>query len=250
MVDVRRGLVAYGRIGDLRWLWGGGQRGVIVYAQGRSGSTLLGDLLGCHPEIVYEDEILYDPVRFPRAFVLAQRARHPRSWYAFHVKPYQLSEDQRVADQARWLRSMARLGWRIVHLRRTNLVHQVLSNARAQAAGTYHARHPGQRLGPIEVDPAAVLEHVGRRYRMWSIEDDALAGLRHVSLIYEDDLLPEDARQPALDRVFDHLGLPRVPVSTDLRRLGADHLEDLVANADELRAALADTPYAPMVPAG
>jgi hypothetical protein len=246
MVELRRGLTVYGRVLDPRWIVGG-QRGLIVYAQGRSGTTLLGDLLDCHPEIVYEDEILHDPVRFPRAYVMAQRAQHPRSWYGFHVKPYQLSDDQHVADQGRWLRSMVRLGWRIVYLRRTNLVHQVLSNARALTAGAYEARQLGERLGPIEVDPQVILEHAHARERMWPIEERALAGLKHVALTYEEDLLVEEAWQRALDRVFDHLGLSRVPVSTNLRRLGADRLEDLVSNAGELRAALADTPYAHMV---
>lgn len=244
--DVLRGVTTYGRAADLRWIRGG-QRGVLVYAQGRSGSTLLGDLLASHPQIVYEDEILYHPVRFPRAFVMARRAQHPWSWYAFHVKPYQLSEDQHVLDQARWLRSMVRLGWRIVHLRRLNLVHQVISNVRAHDGGIYHARQRGERLGPIEVNIDQVLQYVRIRAQLAQVEEHALVGLPHVAVTYEDDLLPVAARQAALNRIFDQLGLVRTPVSTDLRRLGSDRLEDIISNAVELRAALADTPYAAMV---
>jgi hypothetical protein len=78
-------------------------------------------------------------------------------------------------------------------------------------------------------------------------ERATLAGLPHLALWYEDDLLRRESFQPTLDRVFDHLSLRPAPVSTEYLRTGTDRLADLVANLDEIREALRETEYAPLI---
>ena len=76
------------------------------------------------------------------------------------------------------------------------------------------------------------------------LEAEWLGPLPHLTMVYEDDLLRVDARQPSLDRAFEFLGLQSVPVRTQYARLTGDRLEDVVENYEEIVSILKGTPYA------
>ena len=231
---------------DPRWLVNRHSQ-FVVFAQGRSGSTLLGELLGAHPRVVYEGEILHHRVRFPRLWVHGRRARHPHHCYGFQVKSYQLRDDQGVHDAGRWLQTMHRAGWQVVHLRRENVVRHALSTIVAFSTGVFHSRDGAPSGERVVVDPEELLRHTEERALEGRLEARALADVPHLLVRYETDLLRPSARQATADQVFRRLGLPPARVSVDLRRIGADRLEDKIANAGELRARFAATPWADLL---
>ncbi len=206
-------------------------------AQGRSGSTLLASLLDCHPDVVHDDEVLYAPVRWPRLWVRGLAARHPGARYGFKVKPYQLRIQQRVVDPGAWLAGLVADGWGLVALERHDVLRQTLSTAVASVTGTYHRRDDEPPAGPIPVDPQLVVQ--GIRLRLGNLESDrhALAGLPHVTVVYERDLLDPAGHQATANRVFDHLGLSPASVAANLRRTSSRPSSD-IANWDEVRAAV------------
>jgi hypothetical protein len=219
-------------------------RKFVLFAQGRTGSTLLGELLGSHPQVVFADEILRARVLSTRVWVEGRRRRHPGKVFGFHVKIYQLDDVQGVRNPARWLRGMHRHGWRVLALRRRNLLRHVLSNMTITATGTVHDRSGAAPRTRLTVDPAEVLYWIGQREKVGAAETSALAGVPHLGLTYEDDLLDPARWDDTAGRVFAHLGLEPTQVSTSLRQRNPGPLADLVANYDDLAAALAGTPYA------
>ena len=218
-------------------------RKFVLFAQGRTGSTLLGELLGSHPQVVYADEILRARVRSTRLWVEGRRRRHPGKVFGFHVKIYQLTDVQGVRDPGRWLAGMHRHGWAVVALRRRNLLRHVLSNMAIAASGTVHDRGGSTRAGGLTVDPAELVHWIGVREGVGAAERRALAGVPHVALTYEDDLQDSDGWAAATGRVFAHLGLEPAPVTSSLRRTLPGPLEELIANYDEVASALRGTPY-------
>jgi LPS sulfotransferase NodH len=154
------------------------------------------------------------------------------------VKVYQLTDAQGVASPQRWLSSMQHAGWKIIHLHRENLVRQALSTVIAFKRRGWHVRAGAapQRGAPVDVRPEELQAALDQRLLARSMDASSLAGIEHVRVVYEQDLLDAGARQAAADRVFAHLGMPSAPVSVTLERTGADRLEDLVVSADELRA--------------
>jgi hypothetical protein len=86
-----------------------------------------------------------------------------------------------------------------------------------------------------------LLTRVARIEQEMRSEETLLGALPLLRLTYEDDLLREGTRQPALDRVFAFLGLPSAPVSTRYVRLSTDSLSASIRNHDEVRQALAGT---------
>lgn len=217
---------------------------LIVFAQGRTGSTLLGDLLASHPDFHFADELLRPRARWPARYLEGRRAAHAGEAFCVHVKPYQLTDFQDVADLGGWLRERHAAGWLIVHLRRENLLRHVLSNFMRRELGVSHLTVGDGRERPhVQVDPAQLLASLDARAEIGSWEREAVAGLEHESLVYERDLLDPSRWQPAAERVWRYAGLSPVPVSTELRRINAGRLEELIANYDEVRAALAGTPH-------
>lgn len=211
----------------------------LVFAQGRTGSTLLVDLLNASPLVRCDEEILARRVTAPGLWVGAHRRRHPDHVYGFKVKIYQLTEDQRIADPGGWLRVMAGRGWRCVYLWRRNPLRHALSNmAAARAGGFVHRGGAAPDARGVVVDVDLLLAAAQARERLAAAERAALAGLEHVEVCYEDDLLDPSRHQPTLDRLCAGLGVPPAPARTDVRRVVSAPLAETLANYDAVAAAL------------
>jgi LPS sulfotransferase NodH len=215
----------------------------VLFAQGRTGSTLLGELLGSHPDVYFADEILAEPVAsVDRA--LADLARgHSQDVVGFHVKIYQLTDTQGVGDVGAWLRGVVADGWRLITLRRDNLLRQVLSNLAADAAGRFHDRSGGATDVRLRVDPSVLVHWMEVREQVGAAEDAALGDLPRLSLAYERDLLDSAAWAATASHCFSYLGLSTAPVTTSLRRLNSGALADLVENVADVTSALTGTRF-------
>jgi hypothetical protein len=219
----------------------------VLFAQGRTGSTLLGELLGSHPDVFFANEIFQVRVRSTRLHAAWLPARHARHVVGFHVKIYQLTDLQRVADPGAWLRGIHGRGWQVIALRRTNLLRHVLSNMTAMAADRYSDRSGATAAAKLHVDPDHLIEWMGKRKQVGLDEEHALDGVPHLALTYEDDLQDPATWAATTARAFAHLGLSAVPVATNLRRQNTGSLADLIANVDEVKSVLTGTEYAPFL---
>lgn len=224
------------------------RRRFVIFAQGRSGSTLLADLLNSHPQVYCADEILTwkraDPLRYARACSVGHRG----DTYGFKLKIYHLNEGQGIVDAGAWLRRLHAGGWAVIALQRRNVLRQALSSLVAQQRRQYHVEGASNGSAqPVVVDAADLLRRTEARVAMCAREQQALAGIPHLALHYEDDLLHPDNHQRTADRVFDYLGLPPVTVSTGLRKIADGGLDTVVANAAEITTAVAASPYAALL---
>lgn len=209
----------------------------VVLTSGRSGSELLRSLVGAHPRVYHDLEILDRDVLFPRLWVASRRARHQDRAWGFKVKVQDLTRFQEI-PAAPFLRWCHRRGFRVVHLRRENVVLQSLSVLRARATGEYH-RAADAAVDPRRiVDCAALVAACRHQQDHMRAEDEALVGIDHLTITYETDLDDPTRHQATCDRFFDHVGVDRVPVRTDLTRTRPWSIADEIVNLDEVRAAL------------
>lgn len=241
--SVAREVSAYGRAWrrpDRR-----GSLGFVIFASGRTGSSLLMDLLNSHPGIECEDEILSHRVLSAHRFLDARAALSRRAMFGFKLKLRHLTT-QGVTDPAAFLGRLHARGCRIVHLARRDRLRQALSSAVARQRLAHHQTRAGQRprAGPFRIDVPWLIGRMRQMDVDLQGERAALTGLPHLALRYEDDLLRRESFQATLDRVFDYLGLDQAPVRTEYVRTGTDRLADLVANLDEIRLTLRTTEYA------
>lgn len=223
-----------------------GRISFVIFAQGRTGSTLLVDLMNSHDGVQCDGEIFGWPVRFPDAWLKAHRQRWPDLHYGFKVKPYQLSIDQGL-DPVAWVRRVHERGWKLIYLSRRNVLRHALSNMVAEQVGfTFRGVRPADSAG-ITVDPEMLLGAMSVREEQREVEYAALAGVPHVSVCYEDDLLKPERHQATLDRLSDALGLPRARARAEVRRITSDDLRTTIANYDEVASAVGSTRWAPLL---
>jgi LPS sulfotransferase NodH len=233
----------------------------LVIHAGRSGSTVVGDMLDQHPEVSWDGEV-YQPIFQKRQYsdqslppitdIDAVRyavdqsrsviARH----YGFEVKFFHL----RVlgADLAPWLDAIeAQMpNLRYVVLRRRNLLRAIVSVVAARASGTWHVDpYDRTRRVRVRIDPDAVfvnrtwgrLIEVLREFeRDFAALDGLLAARPSLPLSYEEDVM--DDPSIAYAKVCAHLGLQAGTPTVRYARTNPHPLCELMDNHAEVAAAL------------
>ncbi len=232
----------------------------VIFAQGRTGSSLLVDLLGFHPDIECDGEILdvkWAGKRvFPTFYVKNKAKSSKAKVYGFKVKLYQLHcQDKKVrnhddpdnelyqhVEPEKFLMNLHKSGWKIIYLMRSNILRQCTSNRIAKAMKAYHQRNKNKKVIPgIKIDPVKLLKDIIGREEYLCEEKEILKRIPHLKLIYEDDLLRNN--QEAVDKVFKFLGVEPCLVKSDLVRTSKDELQDYILNYREIKDYMSKTKY-------
>ena len=223
----------------------------VIIAQGRSGSTLLANLLNNHPSIFCDGEIFmrrtYGQILFPYFHIVNHSKSayiRGKSAYGFELKIYQFFIDQRICCYKELIHKLNKEGWKFIHLRRLNVLKQCLSSQVYAAYGFSSTRDSNRLKGiRINVDCDRLLKSM--RFRMWcnKLEDKALKDCPHMSITYEEDLLDNDRHQETADNTFEYLGIPTVSVKASLKKIASDHLADNIINYDEFREIVRDSEF-------
>lgn len=220
----------------------------VVFAQGRTGSTLLVTLLNSNPSIHCDGEILRKKRLFPGHLIAARSRLGGRDVYGFKLKIYQLWA-QKIYDARPFVHGLHEDGWKVIYLKRRNILRQVISRmvARHRQGGLHWSEDGPVRLDRIHVDCGKVVRVIEQRKAYLVKEAEVLEGLPLLPLVYEDHLLHPETHQETVDDVFGFLGVPSVPVETNLIRITSDRLPDFIANYDELVQVIEQTEHADLL---
>lgn len=217
----------------------------IIFGQGRTGSTLLVDLLNSSPSVYCDEELLFYKLHSPARYVEGKSLLSKAPVYGFKAKIYQLSDVQQ-ADPRLFIRRLHRTGWTIIHIERENLLRHSLSAVLAEQRQMYKATDDIDLRGrrskehiPIEL----LIGEMQQRERYRRQEAAVLQDIPHLHISYEADLADARRQQQSLNRIFEALGVPAVEVHTNLRRINSSVLRDDVSNYDELTQALGHNGY-------
>jgi len=228
----------------------------VILTGGRTGSELLVSLLGSHPEIVCDGELLngYRPI-WPERYIAARAAAagwhgaKAYGWKLLYSQFRTLPEFEPNADDFP-LRLHER-GYRIILLERLDLLQTAISYLRAQEQGRFHdTRGRHQKFTPLTIDPMALIAAI------YLIDESAEYGRRiaqrvpHLRMVYEHDLLDPRAQQTTGDRVCRFLGVRPAPMATDLVKTAPVRTRDILANYAEIEEVLRGTRFAKYLNAG
>ena len=232
-------------------------RRLLIFAQGRTGSTLLESLLESTGHFDGKSEVLgalNEKVRLPISYIRGVARIFPQRNIVAHVKIYQLGRDRiehgaEPIDPGVFLRTLHEKGWDIVALRRRDKFDHYISGCLARARGDYHKVDDKAEDIVIEIDREDLLQGMARRAKMDEREAAALAGVPHFEIVYEDDLMTPEAQQDTISRLLDHLGLEPRPAKTPLRKINSKPRSQVIANYEDARlwaAEMQDSLEAPM----
>ena len=219
---------------------------ILIFAQGRTGTTLLESLLCSTGLFVPNDEPLIGLGRgalFPTAYVRGLSRdpdrQGPEGNFVCHVKPdhldkYRVKSGRAPADVEAFVQALIRDRWYVVHVHRANIVRQVLSEIVGKARGEWHKRDDRPETLTVRVEREDLLNRIRHNEAMRLREQNVLEGVPHLSLKYEKDLLDASVHGQTVDSVLNYADLERsTEVSTSLKKINTRGIQEIVENFEE-----------------
>jgi len=221
----------------------------VIFAQGRSGSTLLVDLLSSHPEVFTYGEIfsksviknVQNPVRFASGLMVLNK----KPTCGFKVKIYQLTRDQNK-DASDVLKKFSKQGWKIIFLHRDNYFLHAVSDLRSEKLKVWHELKAGEQSKnkKIHISYEEMLEALEFREKNRVDEINCLNGIEHFSISYEDNLENTEKQKAFSKSMLDFLDLEDIVLDTKLQKVVKGSLDEVIENYEELKDQLLKTRFA------
>ena len=228
------------------------QRFIILTDQ-RSGSNHLGDLLDSHRSVRVAGELFNpDHQHISRNHPLPEglrdmRARDPVAYLeAYFAQPlddstthlgFRLFHDhaRHRPEKAIWtaLRRMRNL--RVIHLKRRNLLRNLLSLKLAMRSSHWQRMEgtPPVRYEPLRIEYKEAIAHIRTRERSFARGKRFFRRHRRAEILYED--LERD-QESQLAAILRFLGLPPQPLTSSTRKQNQQSTRELIENHAELEA--------------
>ncbi len=226
----------------------------IIFTSGRSGSTLLVDLLNSNPNVQCDSEILKRRVAFPNALVRHFEQKSKKSIYGWKLLSYQLLNVQTgIKDKSAFIYQLVKEeNYKILYLKRNDKVKQALSIIYAFYRGTWHSDESGHQnaVQPFALDPKVFYHFLKEVDILDKFEEELMATVPHLFISYEEDLSDPAFYGPTIKCISDFLGIdiPAKPPSTDLKKVTPTKLTSMITNKQQVIDYLAGTPYEDYMP--
>lgn len=228
----------------------------VMYTRGRTGSTLLTDLINCHPDILCDVEIfnfMYSNgiVKFPNKYTdsCSKRATIAgKSTYGFKVKISQLKDEHKYKDYGKILTDLNSEGWKFIYLKRENFISHMISNLMAAETNVYHLKKNEEGYNKkIHVDGQLLLDAIKFGDETMKAEEENLRNIPHLTIVYETDLLDNSKHQETADKIFNYIGLKEHKVSANFKKVVPKDLRETIINYDEVYNFFKGTEYLDML---
>lgn len=247
---------------------------IAMFHVGRSGSTVLGDLLNQHPRICWDGEIfpmIYKPMfddwqswrqssdeRAQLDLAKPIRSRMSwagRNWYGFETKFFHLGllTGIKLSD---YLHQLDHLGFsHFIILRRKNLLRKIVSGVIAGQTRDYHRDHDQEpsftRISLdtdkiyLDQDVKSLLDLLHEYEDDFKQLDELLTGERTLRLTYEDDIASDPLA--AYGKTVEFLGLETHDVAIRYAKTNPYPLQEILINLNQVENELSGTQFAWMV---
>ncbi len=223
------------------------KKAFIILGQGRTGSTLLKSLLDSHSEIRCEGELFNSHCKYIQRPLLLRFLR----WYPFPYLDYRKKRSMKPVygckileqDQIKFfhtrIRQLQNKGWKIIHIRRKNVVRQVLSSLIAQKTTRWHRNEQEDiPVYSVRITASEVLPAVVSLLKAWEEESAFLTEIPHLSVLYEEDLQNEKDWDTTAEKLLNYLDLPWAQLSSNLVKTDSRPYSEIIENWDELRTGI------------
>ena len=225
----------------------------VIFSLWRTGSNLLVNLLNSHPEVTCEGEIFlpfinsrFKKVILPHLYLKGRQSKSKTNTYGFSFKLYQKSLFINIlhGSPEKFIFNLFENGWKIIHIKRVNVLRQAISKIVASARGQWNdfSNKPIIR-SKVNIECEKLIDEIKWFEKLSHLEEGILQPIPHLRVVYENDLLRIEDHQKTADIVFRYLGLSSAPVKTNLRRVSSDNLSDSIENYEELMKSVHKTKY-------
>lgn len=213
---------------------------VLIFAQGRSGSSLLEDLLCSTSHFNKRGEILGGlgtKIRFPYQYISGLVNRYSNENFIFHLKVYHLTRDRdKKIDPVVFLKKLQNNGWSFIYLYRKNRLNHYLSNKIAESRNAYHKYDNRKENFRLTINVDNLKQGIEERINFEKFELNALADINFIKIVYEEDLQNSANHQNTVNNIFDYLRLERRQSFTSMVKVNQLSQKDIIENYSEVAA--------------
>lgn len=220
------------------------QEKFVVFGRGRSGSTLLVDLINEHPKVHCVGEILNRKVFSPAGMIMSCSRMQAEPVFGFKLLSYQLRSVLGVDPPKELLRRLVEEdGFKMIYLTRENLLRQTLSKHYAAHRGGWHVRTEKVKRSKMTVNIPLLIQHLKEGETLGKFEKEMIADLDHLSLTYERNLSDEIAQGQTINALCNLLGIEAIQASSKLKKIAPRSFDEFIENAEEMVRAIEKTPF-------
>lgn len=218
----------------------------VIFSQGRSGSTLLKHLLNSHPDICCEGELL-NPAdqylryrwqvnfirRFPYPYFSYREMAADKPCYGFTLLYYQYYPQEKI------LWNLHKRSWKIIYLRRLDVIAQSFSYLVAKKTEKWHHfEDTGARAPTLRLDRDEFVDWTRKMQVINQQTDLFMASIPHLLVTYENDQQSEAKWPQTTGKIFTLLRIRQAPAIATLQKTYFKPYSEIVENYTELITAL------------
>lgn len=224
----------------------------VIYTRGRTGSTVLTDLLNSHPDMFCDHEIFnisdtITKVKYPLLYISSCSKRasaHNKNVYGFKLKIEQMKNEHEYKDIDVILSRLETAGWKFIYLKRINILNHTISGLLSNQSKVFHLKNGKEfKHEKINIDCKHLFDVMNYFEDLERQEEESLKYVSYMTVNYEPDLLDNSAHQKTADRIFEYLGISSHPVNTTFRKIIPENLKDIILNYEEMHDFVINTRF-------
>lgn len=214
----------------------------VIFGLGRSGSTLLKQLLDSHPEITCEGELLNVEekyvtnqlmrkliYKFPSQFFALRSLLSKKPVYGFTLLFYQYSPPAKLIEK------LIKKNWKFIRIYRENSLDQSLSHLVAEKTKVWHRFDSEEKETPkLTVSPKELKDRLKIVNKNKEAETKLFEDFAHFKVVYEHDLKNQDKWAETTRKIFEYLGVNPAPASASIQKTFSRPYSEIIENYDEL----------------
>lgn len=227
---------------------------IVMFHNGRCGSSVTGDLLAQHPAICWDGEVFHPEhdsalrhtyYNRPSWYVAVRMTRQRKPVYGFEIK-VGLHMDRKLNVEAKqFVRRLRRFGFnRSIILQRKNNLRRMVSGRVAAKTGQWRVQKKENHPDLVQIklsDLDGLIHHLRKRYEWDHAVLDMLPKDETLLLTYEADVATDPTI--AYRKICNFLGLHVAPVDIQLKKINPYPLSEMITNFDSVRRVLEGHPY-------
>ena len=224
----------------------GAKNKFVIFCHGRSGSTLLLNLLNSHPDIDCDGEILSRKVFSPSMLIKCRSLITSKRNYGFKLLSYQLRDIQKVGNPKKFMEDLHSNGYKIIFLRRSNMLRLVLSVMYAEFRNEWHHKKTDGKViqNKMHVDVEEMMKRLRESDETYNFESDVMRDIPHIPISYERDLENSQSHSTTVRNIAEFLGISfSIPSNPSIVKITPKGLDGFIENVDEVKQALKGTKF-------
>ena len=226
----------------------------VVFELGQSGCTTLMRWFRDRKDIIFQENILSQRVRFPRMSVFRRVHQSHGEVYGFNLRIEHLRQVQTMPNPNQFLQDLHRGGCRVIFLQRRDILRHAIATLKVdniQSSKSLNVTdssssppNHANRSKRVAINTQALLNCLQYIETQRVDAQAILHDIPHLSLTYEDDLIDPNVYSTTAQRLSDFLEIVPLKPADNVVKLVHQDRADLVTNYDEVRQAIESSEYA------